>query len=413
MTHNWISPTALEAPWNPNHLVFPTRENPDWLPIGTLPCRFREGIRASSPTFYRLSSFQNFTLVAPHANHTPNPEQPTVAPGDVLLTRLGPIRTAWITQATQRRPVDSNCLCLSGLPPEWGFWLSRILVHPDFPKSFPSPQSRLSIRRLKSIRVPPPPPQVEFLAEHFSRLQADQNEPRLKAEVSRLSPFAKPDDFRPGFYPLDLLDQGWTPQRLSLRLLQEQAKARGWSNLDHLVIHGEQRLAGNEPARPGLCLRDALPPFAFARPNHVAPHSRTYQRPLGPDEVLLSLLGSAPKVVFAHPHPTSQIAVTDTWLRLKPGPFPGALALLLDAPQTRDQLALAITGSRGQRVCRKLLKCIYLPKLPAHLARQWHEDLCTELEREDELRKQKQQLENRIDVLIASALNSPKQEVQE
>src|SRR5439155_20345772 len=85
-----------------------------------------------------------------------------------------PVAAAWVTPPTPRRPIDSNCVRLIGLPREMGFWIANVIGHPAYQamlarRAAGSALPRLRLLELRALRVPEPPKDVEgFVAEWTS-----------------------------------------------------------------------------------------------------------------------------------------------------------------------------------------------------------------------------------------------------
>lgn len=101
---------------------------------------------------------------------------------------------------------------------------------------------------------------------------------------------------------------------------------------------------------------------------------------MAPGEVLLSVLGSAPKVVLNHPPEDAKVWLADHWARFRRQPHPGALALLLGSPPVVRQLMLAASGAARQFVARTELAGVRVPWPEPAMARRWHDGLTGALE---------------------------------
>jgi hypothetical protein len=144
----------------------------------------------------------------------------------------------------------------------------------------------------------------------------------------------------------------------------------------------------------------ALPAIATVRP----PWFRLYADPLRAGEVLLSTLGTAPKVVLNAPAFPSTVWLSDQWARLDGGPSPGALALLLETRQVAWQLGSATTGAVRQFVGRDELGEVRVPSLPSMIASTLHHRVVALLERRRELEYRHADLRARLAAMVTHAL---------
>ncbi len=403
-THKWITAQdhRLYERWNAEFHVFSPEERGTWLALQDLASRLKEGDRITSEEanqqgHFRPSSITNLRLnhrnLAPFTNT--NGYQ-VVGVGDVVLSKFLPPRAAWVTASTSRRPIDQNCVRVIGLEQADGFWVANVLEHPYYQEllarhSASSVVPRLGLGDLKSLRVPEVPMEAKKLAEQWSQateelVAAEDGLVTLQKDVET-HVAAEAPTFpvqQPQFYPAASLPYIWTPAYAGLKRFQAQSKAQGWEPIGRYLSDNTDRLREEvtESVRV-LHLRDADGMFGFhiPEPDELKQATfRVFALQLQEDEVLLSVLGSAPKVVFHHSPSSIRILLSDQWVRLKPPTTPGALALLLNTQPVSWQLSLATIGAVQQFVPKSEFEHIHIPHLSDSLAVRWDRKLREYLE---------------------------------
>lgn len=403
--------------------VFAPTERGDWVALQDSKLRFKEGDRITSEEaklqgYFRPSSITNLRL--DHRGLAPFPdteEHRIVGLGDVVLSKFLPPKAAWVTSSTSRRPIDQNCIRIIGLKQAEGFWVANVLEHPNFQellakRSVPSVIPRLGLGDLKSLRVPKTPVEAEDLAERWSQateklFAAEDGLVNLQDEVeayvaAETPPFPAQ---QPQLYPAVSFPDIWMPSYAGLKKFQAQVRAQGWKPLDRYLSDNTDRLREEvtEPVRV-LHLRDADEMFGFCTPEPDELRQATFRvftMPLQEDEVLLSVLGSAPKVVFHYPTSPARILLSDQWVRLESTTAPGALALLLSARSTSWQLSLATIGMVQQFVPKSEFEQIRIPQPPVSVAEQWDRRLRDHLEDVNNLRQQLNDIQVEVRQLIS------------
>lgn len=404
--YRWTPQTApqLAERWDPEVYVFGLQERGSWLALGRVKARLREGERVLSAEaielgLYRPSSIRGLMLHDDDLASMPSSwgDLSPVGLGDVVLSKFLPVSAAWVSRSTPRRPIDANCVRVIGLAGDQGFWIANVLEHPTYQQMLARLASaatipRVGLRDLRVLRVPETPPGIGGLTAEWTQasraLTSAREEIRvLQDEVNawiELDEPPSPSALEPRFYPAADVDDSWTPGRLALHSYQSATSRRGWVRLGKLLSEDSERLRGRRiEALRVLRLSDADGAFGFDLPELAElkhSTSRIYDHPFEAGEVLLSVLGSASKVVFHHPRRSANLWISDHWIRFQPREDPGALALLLRSPVVSGQLALATTGSARQFVSRTELLQIRVPWPERGRRRRWHQGLSSALE---------------------------------
>ena len=402
----WFPPSSplLDQRWDADAFVHGLNERGAWLALGDLKTRIREGARLTASDAHRLGVYRPSSirgLALDDSDLAPMPaswgDMATVGPGDVVVSKFLPVDAAWVAPVTSRRPVDANCARVIGLQDEVGFWVANVLEHPAYQGSLArrvagATLPRIGLRDLRTLRVPSPPIGLKALVldwSHASRSRAGVrlDMRRLRAEVNdRVDEDgpSPPNQRAPRFHAPAELGDSWLPVHAALQRFQADADLRGWKPLRELISPESERLRGRRlAALRVLRLSGTNGLFGFELPGLAElrhPSFRIYGHPLEPNEVLLSVLGSSPKVVLNHPDNGSTVWLSDHWARFRGLASPGALALLLDTPAVTWQLTLATTGAARQFVAKADIAKIRIPWPEPSVARNWHERLATALE---------------------------------
>ncbi|MBL9106394.1 MAG: hypothetical protein JNL82_36060 [Myxococcales bacterium] len=366
-----------------------------WRSLGDLGAEVSEGLRPErasgpEPLLFRPSHLVD-GLVMPDAEHlatAPVCSSRAVGPGDVVVSKFQPPRVGLVIPAVPRHVPDANCLRIIGLRPEWALWLTALFTHPGFAahlgrQSSGSTLPRVGARDLAEMLLPPMPAEVSTLvppwldaSEILLNVQRELGELRREALAlaDETAPLP-PDPGGPTWIPADEMPDTWAPDQAALARYQLRLARAGWLPLARFLPTDPARLREHIPPARVLHLGDAtgdlgfhLPEMAPVRP----PWFRLYADPMRPGEVLLSTLGSAPKVVLNEPACPSTVWLSDQWARLDGGPNAGALALLLETRQVAWQLASATTGAVRQFIGREELAEVRVPAPPAAAAASLH-----------------------------------------
>jgi hypothetical protein len=449
----FVEPEALQERWDPLGVIYSLPTGKGWWQVGDRAPMVSSSLRMyafdadlKETPLYRVPDLEGDILNPPmeywqkdSLNKIPNELEPyRMQPGDVAITQLAPPRAAWGTQATPRLPLADNWFLVKGLQKTEGFWLAQYLNHPEIQQRLANQVSgttlpRLTLRDIRRLGYPPLPEEArelaikwgELEAAHFAALENLQElQLQLKAQINATIPDL-PDIQSPAFFSPELINDVLLPGFSYLSTYQTELDRLGWLPLKKLLPStrwGRGRLKGDDsPTLRVLRLSDVNEQFGFNLPEESEVTSRLSNlqaAPLEPDEVLLSTLGSAPKVVFNHPPMTEQgldgtdrpqeIYLTDYWVRLK-APWPGALALVLNTPVVRWQLAQSTMGVVQQMVSREALGQVRVPPLlKASDGEAFHHSLCFTLEKLAEVQKNHGEIRAEVRYLIDRELREVK-----
>ena len=343
-----------------------------------------------------------------------------LGPGDVVVSKFLPPRVALVTSQAPRHVPDGNCLRVLGLEPADALWLVALLAHPSFAKLVAQRGAgrtlpRIGARELAELPVPPTPPGLGPLAEAWTdaadqHLALHRGLMELRAEVQSIADDAAPpppDPRHPSWVRAWEMPDTWAPDQAALLAYQRRLGRSGWVPLEPFLAPEPARLRARIPPARVLRLGHAsgdlgyrLPELEPVRP----PWFRLYADPMRPAEVLLSTLGSAPKVVVNLPTADSTVWLSDQWARLDGGSTPGALALLLGVSQVAWQLERAATGAVRQFIGRVELAKIRIPSLSRGEARALHDRLVSLLERRTRVDQQLGGLRAELAGLVDAAM---------
>jgi hypothetical protein len=391
-----------------------------------------------SRPIYRQANLKPFRFHLENAHWQPPTVElaECVAPGDVVINKLAPVRAAWATARLPRHPADANCILIrwegrheyldpferpdqlgliepGSILPERrvrtaAFWTALCLNQPAYQEYLLRrsgaaflPRVRMSV--LRELKLPPPPYGygVEALAgamwewleqsltndEELTRLtQQAEEEVAAQALAADELDGAPAEDERRGrwwrfFRPAEVADS-LVPRHATLSRLQYLLRsARGWAPLEELLgphQPGRKRLTRAEPDGHYLRLGDVGSDLAVTLPAPTgAPPQpgRVYAQTLSSDEVLVSLLGTSPRVAFAGGDPAPGLFVIDHWERLCFRETPGAWALVLDTGPVRRQRSLMAMGTAQQFAHPESIHSLVLPRLSLDLRLKWDRTL--------------------------------------
>jgi hypothetical protein len=180
------------------------------------------------------------------------------------------------------------------------------------------------------------------------------------------------------FFPAADVDDSLIPRHVTLAYLQHGLRDRqGWVRLDELLAPGQprrKRMTQVAPLGRYLRLGDVGPDLMITPPAEggtLPQPGRVYAEPLSPDEVLLSMLVTSPRVAFAGPEPAAGIHVIDHWERFRFRETPGAWALVLNTAAVRRQMPLLAMGSAQQFTHPESVRGLVLPPVSLDLRLKW------------------------------------------
>ncbi|HUY34888.1 MAG TPA: hypothetical protein VMV69_19230 [Pirellulales bacterium] len=315
-----------------------------------------------------------------------------VEPGDVVVTKIAPIRAAWATPRLHRHPIDSSCCLVRGLGPRHAFWLALAINQPAYGNYLLRRSGGTILPRVRSsvilkLPLPKPPAEVDRLAGQAAAC--------LDRRLANLEELFRLQDSADGavrdtvwdetaadrrrvtggswsrFFPAVDVDESLVPAHVVLTGLQRRLRDEaGWVGLRKLLgrHHLEQARLGGEPLHaPYLRLSDVGNDLAVPQQvpaSEIRYVRRVYAEPLRPDEVLLSGLVTSPRVAFASQLAGRELLVSDHWQRLQFRETPGAWALVLDTAAVREQLALMAVGNFQQFANAATIARLVLPDVP-------------------------------------------------
>jgi len=441
----FVEPEALQQRWDPLGVIYALPTGKGWWQVGDRAPMVSSSLRMyalnvdlEETPLYRVPDLEGDLLNPPmeyweegSLKKIPNELEPyRMQPGDVAITQLAPPRAVWGTQATPRLPLADNWFLVKGLKKTEGFWLTQYLNHPEIQQRLAHQVSgtmlpRLNLGDIKGLSFPPLPEEArelaikwgELEATHFAALEDLQElQLQLEARINATIPDL-PNIQSPAFFSPELIDDILLPGFSHLSAFQAQLDREGWLPLKAFIAspkRGPKRLSGKDsPALRVLRMTEVNERFGFKLPEESEVTSRLSNlqaAPLEPDEVLLSTLGSAPKVVFNHPPARVQeedgttrpvdLYLSDYWARMK-APFSGALALVLNTQVVKWQLAQSTIGVAQQMVTRQALMQVRVPPLlKASEGEALHQSLCRTLEKLAEVQKNQGEIRAEVRDLI-------------
>jgi len=420
---------ALER-WDAEFNVGSLHVGASWITLADLGAEVGEGLRAGrvrgpEPLLYRPSHIGDGVLVpdAAYLEVPPTRSSRSIGPGDVLVSKFLPPRAALVSPGMPRHAPDGNCLRVIGLRQEVALWITGLLSHPGFAPRIAQHGSgrslpRIGARELAELPFPAPPAGLATLATAWSeagdeRLEIDRDLIELQAETQEFANDkapAAPDPRKPTWVPPENVPDTWAPDQAALVRYQHQLARAGWVKLGRFLAKEPARLRGRIPPARLLRLTDATGDLGFKLPDVAPvrpPWFRIYADPLRPGEVLLSTLGSAPKVVLSAPPTVSTVWVSDQWARLDGGAAPGALALGLRTSQVIWQLGSAATGAVRQFIGRGELAEVCVPAPTAGIAASINRRLLDLMERRKAIDDRLAGLRAELAALVAASLEVP------
>ena len=375
--------------------------------------RPRHASQAAEAAFvpiYRQAHLTRLRIsAAPEHMATPSMQGPwCVAPNDVVVNKIPPVRAAWAGPRVRRHPVDGNCLLVRGLPRRDAAWLAICLNHPEYEalltlQSGSGVMPRVGLRALRELRVPPTPPEMEPLSaalrewderaneleDGFFRLFAEV-EAAAEREFAEASPAGADEDLGEGTFVAAAAfgSENWLPHYAALqRELHALTDEAGWRPLQSAVSGARAtwpRLARRPQRGRYLKLGDVAGNLFIptpASPEPPMPLARAYAEPLQPGEVLLSTLVTSPRAAYADSALPRDFYAVDHWARFRFRETPGAWALVLASRPLRRQLERMGTGAVRQFAHPRTLLELRLPPIPHAQRERWERALARHHER--------------------------------
>lgn len=351
---------------------------------------------------YRARALSPFELSpTPEQWRTAAPFGPLpVQPGDVILKRVAPVAAAVVTSGLPALSVDGNFFVIRGLPEADAWWIAFCLNHPacaDYllSKSGRGVLSRVSLSVLRSWTVPATPPGFARLARRLAELASKRTFlagqiAALKADVEtavaeQMAATAYADSEErfslrswSFFFPAALTDTSWLPLHVATEYRSEVLhRDRDWQPLSAYLLPdspSRNRLSPMNEAIPVLRLSDVGPvPLVPGSLTASIPlqANRVFGNPLQPEDVLLSTLGSSPRVAFTPANLQPPVYAVDHWERLRFRAHAAAFALILQTGAVTRQLRSLASGSVQQFIRPEDIQRLFLPVLADETLAHW------------------------------------------
>jgi hypothetical protein len=306
-----------------------------------------------------------------------------------------------VTDDLPGHPVDDSCLVIRGLDTPTALWVVLCFNHPSYERYLMSLSGqpilpRVSLRVLRNIPLPPPPPLFYTLAgpiktEVNDRALIRRNVHSVQQEVIGFVAESGGADFiaraeerfqQPTWSAqvhARTIDWSWAPQHVSAAILQDELLAlSAWTPLATWLDktpRDRRRLPPDFDREVHLLrLSDAetsvLPACSLEtmRPTLA---SRVYREPLAVGEVLISTLGTSPRVLFAGVECREDVFLVDHWEPLRFRETPGAFALILNTPAVSGQLRRMSVGSARQFVRAEDIRQLCIPDVALDVRMRW------------------------------------------
>ena len=307
--------------------------------------------------------------------------------GDVIVKRIAPLRSAWVTPSIPHVPVDENCFIIRRLKQTDAFWYCLCFNQPIYNAYLTrntrgTSLFRVSIKSLKNTEIPTPPDAVKNISSRaWTTLEKSYSESaavfRLKHEVEQNFAAAIKEEFASEtdeahlpvrFYkPTDIGDS-LLQKHVQLQYLQNRLKEEyGWVKLEDLLYsESSSRLKEADVFKNARFMRlaDIGNDFTTSEPDpEFRPQNlfRSYSQPLAEGDVLLSTLVTAPRAAFIGESPRGTVYISDTIERLVFRETPGAWALILNTKPIQRQLSLMSVGTVQQFTNSAFIRKLLVP----------------------------------------------------
>ncbi|WP_042724506.1 restriction endonuclease subunit S domain-containing protein [Chthoniobacter flavus] len=357
-----------------------------------------------------------------------------IRPADVLITKIAPIRAAWVMPVHHRHPVDANCIILRGLDRSVAFWWLLWLNTAAFTdmlvrRSGAAVLPRLRLSVLRDLALPPPPAVLAPLAQEAwvalaALAEADTELMRLHGEVGTTvenevartswnetaSRYGAPTWC--DWFSCELIDDSLVPVHVAANAQAETLhRDADWQRLPDLVFPTPSERLGEtgQPVRT-LRLSDVRRSFDLNipdEPRSTSAGSRLYGRPLHAGDVLMSTLGSDPRVAWLADDPPAPVFAVDHWARLRFHDTPGAWALILATEPVARQIRLFTSGTAQQFIRAADLAHVFLPRFPHETLVRWERTLARVLRRRNDLHGQWRSVLHRARAIQQATLRRP------
>jgi hypothetical protein len=363
--------------------------------------RWGDGANTAGPV-YRVSNVGALELQQ-EPEHCSSPRftnRRCVRPGDVVVSKIAPVRAAIVTPNAFRHPADANCYLVRGLDLELGFWFALCINQPAFGeylvrKSGAAIVPRVRAEVLGSVRLPRPPVGIEAISRrvYWCIEQRLDNQVELfrflatvRHEVASSLPTSVAEDDESDtaarswyrfFQPADI-DDSLVPGHVAVNGYQRRLKRdAGWKSIHHLTVTtglGGHRITDSADGVRTLQLSDVGDDLTVLKSqvrSDVSAGRRVYAEPLLVNEVLLSALVSRSRVAFVGNKPSKSIYPTDHWHRLRFHETPGAWAAVLSDPEIHEQLERLAIGTVQQFAPPWTIRKLVLPDISLETRIKW------------------------------------------
>ena len=362
--------------------------------------RSEEGLKNPGP-IYRVSNVGGLELGmdSEHYSSPVSAGDRCVVPGDIVVSKIAPVRASIATSSVFRHPVDANCCIVRGLGVATGFWFALCINQPAFGeylvrKSGAAIVPRVAADALKSIRLPKPPAAIAAVSHRVNQCIERRllNQVELfrffdivRKELESLLPESSNGKTSIGadattwfrFFPPADIEDSWVPGHVAVNGYQRHLKRdAGWNSIRYLTAKslGGRRITDSGESVCTLLLSDVDDDLTVTRSQmhaDVSASRRVYAEPLQADEVLLSALVTRPRVVFVGQKPSRPIHPTDHWHRLRFHETPGAWAAVLNDAAIHEQLGRLAIGTVQQFAPPWTISKLVLPGIPLETRRKW------------------------------------------
>tara|TARA_R110001583_G_scaffold195128_3_gene369575 strand:- start:4885 stop:6369 length:1485 start_codon:yes stop_codon:yes gene_type:complete len=319
-----------------------------------------------------------------------------VAPGDVVVRRVGHISAALVSSFHRRHPVDANIAVLRGLDARQAVWVAYCLNQPIYRSYFEQPGAigsmvRLGLKQLSSMPLADRPAAFDKLADqywqHYERLsQTDDRLQQLRESVARWVADKVPEQLlsectgaliAQRFKVKDIssvLSYAATEQNRFCRELMEKYQCVPLSRLAEVNPKGS---ASTDEAAPVIKIGDITGQLEIQRDVAASQESRWryHRRPLSSLAVLVSTFVQEPRVGLLTDILPMTTFASEQLAVLNFHRTPGAYALLLETNLVREQIARLATGTEQRFMQPQQFKNIVVPPLDPAGAQEWHQRL--------------------------------------
>lgn len=383
-------------------------DNPGERELGSIADVF-EGERAAKPSAaadsaptYRAGSVTSFELVPEPGDWRSSfaGASRSVQPGDVIVKRVAPIMAAVVSVEVPSLGVDGNLFIVRGLSEVEAWWVAFCLNHPacaDYliSKSGRGVLSRVSLSVLREWTPPQAPASFATLARRLADLLAKRGFlasqfAALEEDVEdQVSDLADTDAYEKSerhfaasswsfFFPAALTDQSWLPVHVATVYRSDVLRRDSdWRVIQSFLMPDtppRKRFASAEDPIRVLRLGDIsdIPVVPDSLPEQVPGQiNRVFSHPVEPEDVLLSTLGSSPRVAFTPASLDEPVYAVDHWERLHFRSHAGAYVLILRSTPILHQLRALATGSVQQFIRPDDIQRLYLPVIPDETLTRW------------------------------------------